>query len=127
MAYPKDYKYSRDHEWVSVKGKTARIGITQYAEKQLGDIVMVDLPKVGDSFRSGQPFGTVESVKSVSELYAPASGKVTAANDDLVDEPELVNEDPHETWLVEIEIKDPKELDSLLSAAQYEALLAEEG
>ncbi|MFE3501175.1 glycine cleavage system protein GcvH [Kitasatospora sp. NPDC059146] len=126
MAYPKDFKYTDSHEWVQPTGRNkARVGITDHAQRQLGDIVFVELPKVGDTFDAGRPFGSVESVKSVSELYAPVSGKVTAINEDLDAAPEDINEDAHATWLIEVELTEPAELDTLLTAAQYEALIKE--
>ncbi|MFD9689609.1 glycine cleavage system protein GcvH [Kitasatospora sp. NPDC059088] len=126
MAYPKDFKYTDSHEWVQPTGRNkARVGITDHAQRQLGDIVFVELPKVGDTFDAGRPFGSVESVKSVSELYAPVSGKVTAINEDLDAAPEDINEDAHATWLIELELTKPAELDTLLTAAQYEALIKE--
>lgn len=126
MAYPKDYKYTKEHEWIQVKGKTALVGITDYAQQSLGDIVFVELPKAGALFERGKSFGTVESVKAVSELYAPASGKVVAVNESLNEDPEAINQEAHKAWIIEVELKDPKELDSLLSAEEYEAYIAEE-
>jgi glycine cleavage system H protein len=126
MAYPKDYKYTKEHEWIQPKGNTALIGITNYAQESLGDIVFVELPKAGAVFDKGKSFGTVESVKAVSELYAPASGKVTEVNQDLNQAPEAINQDAHRAWMIKIELKDLKELDSLLSAEDYEAFIAEE-
>lgn len=126
MAYPKDYKYTKEHEWIQPKGNTALVGITNYAQESLGDIVFVELPRAGALFDKGKSFGTVESVKAVSELYAPASGKVTEVNQDLNQVPETINKDAHRAWLIKIELKDPKELDSLLSAEEYEAFIAEE-
>jgi glycine cleavage system H protein len=127
MPYPKDYKYTKEHEWIQVKGKSGLIGITNYAQESLGDIVFVELPKSGAVFEKGKSFGTVESVKAVSELYAPASGKVIAINQDLNQSPETINKDAHKAWMIELEIKDIRELDSLLSADEYEAYIAEEG
>jgi glycine cleavage system H protein len=126
MPYPKEYKYTREHEWINPKGKTALVGITDFAQQQLGDIVFVELPKAGSLFDRGKAFGTVESVKAVSELYSPVSGKVTAINEELNDAPEDINSDAHAAWIIELELKDTKELDSLLSAAEYEAYVAEE-
>lgn len=126
MAYPKDYKYTKEHEWIQPKGNTALVGITNYAQESLGDIVFVELPKAGGLLDKGKSFGTVESVKAVSELYAPASGKVTEVNQDLNQAPESINKDAHRAWLIKLELKDPKELDSLLSAEEYEAFIAEE-
>jgi glycine cleavage system H protein len=127
MSYPKDYKYTKEHEWIQVNGNSARVGITNYAQESLGDIVFVELPKVGAMFEKGKSFGTVESVKAVSELYSPASGKVIATNQDLNQSPENINKDAHKAWMIELELKDVKDLDSLLSADQYEAYIAEEG
>jgi glycine cleavage system H protein len=127
MAYPKDYKYTKEHEWIQPKGKTALVGITNYAQESLGDIVFVELPKVSAALDRGKSFGTVESVKAVSELYAPASGKVVNVNQDLNQDPENINKDAHKAWIIELELNDPKELDSLLSADEYEAFIAEEG
>jgi glycine cleavage system H protein len=127
MSYPKDYKYTKEHEWIQVNGNSARVGITNYAQESLGDIVFVELPKVGAMFEKGKSFGTVESVKAVSELYSPASGKVIATNQDLNQSPENINKDAHKAWMIELELKDVKDLDSLLSADEYEAYIAEEG
>lgn len=126
MAYPKEYKYTKEHEWIYPQGNTAQVGITSYAQESLGDIVFVELPKIGAQFAAGKSFGTVESVKAVSELYAPASGKVTAVNDELNQSPEMVNQDAHSAWMIKIELNDPKELSGLLSADEYEAYVAEE-
>jgi len=126
MSYPKDYKYTKEHEWIHPQGNTAEVGITNYAQESLGDIVFVELPKTGADLAAGKSFGTVESVKAVSELYAPASGKVTAINEALNQSPEMVNQDAHSAWMIKIELKNPKELDGLLSADQYEAYVAEE-
>ena len=126
MSYPKDYKYTKEHEWIHPQGNIAEVGITNYAQESLGDIVFVELPKTGADLAAGKSFGTVESVKAVSELYAPASGKVTAINEALNNSPEMVNKDAHSAWMIKIELKNPKELDGLLSAEQYEAYVAEE-
>jgi len=126
MAYPKDYKYTKEHEWIQVKGNTALIGITDHAQEALGDIVHVDLPKTGAQLQQGNTFGVVESVKAVSELYAPASGKVTELNESLKDSPEKVNTDAHSAWMIKLELSNPGELNNLLSAEQYEAYIAEE-
>jgi glycine cleavage system H protein len=126
MAYPTDRKYTKEHEWIQVNGSTAAIGITAYAQESLGDIVFVELPKVGAELAVGKTFGTVESVKAVSDLYAPASGTVTEVNGDLATSPEKVNKDAHESWMLKITLKNPKELDGLLSAANYEKFVAEE-
>jgi glycine cleavage system H protein len=124
MSYPTDRKYTKEHEWISADGT---IGITHYAQESLGDIVFVDLPKVGAELTAGKTFGTVESVKAVSDLYAPASGTVTAVNGDLSTEPEKVNKDAHGSWMVKVKLKDPAELNALLAAADYEKFVAEEG
>ena len=126
MAYPKDYKYTKEHEWIQVKGNTALVGITDHAQEALGDIVHVDLPKTGAQLQQGNTFGVVESVKAVSELYAPASGKVTELNESLKDSPEKVNADAHSAWMIKLELSNPGELNNLLSAEQYEAYVAEE-
>jgi glycine cleavage system H protein len=126
MAYPADWKYTREHEWLKLEGKTGTIGITDYAQQQLGDIVFVELPKAGDALTKGATFGTVESVKSVSDLYAPVSGKVTAVNEELATAPEKVNSDAHGSWFVRIEVTDASEASGLLSAADYEKYIAEE-
>jgi glycine cleavage system H protein len=126
MAYPNELKYTREHEWVKVEGKTATVGITNYAQDQLGDIVFVELPKVGTEVTKGKSFGTVESVKSVSEIFAPVSGKVVAVNEALATAPEKINTDAHGSWMVRIEMKDPAELNGLLSAADYEKFITEE-
>ncbi|MGW2373654.1 MULTISPECIES: glycine cleavage system protein GcvH [Kitasatospora] len=125
-AVPTDLKYTRDHEWVLVQGKTARVGITDYAQKQLGDIVFVELPKENDEFDLGRAFGSVESVKSVSELYAPLSGTVTKVNQDLNDAPEDVNSDPYgDGWMIELTLTNAGELKELLTPAQYEEYIKE--
>lgn len=126
MAYPTDRKYTKEHEWIQSSGSTATIGITDHAQESLGDIVFVELPKVGTELAGGKTFGTVESVKAVSDLYAPASGTVTQTNADLATSPEKVNKDAHGSWMLKITLKDPGELDGLLSAADYEKFVAEE-
>ena len=126
MAYPTDRKYTKEHEWIQVNGNSGAIGITDYAQESLGDIVFVELPKVGAELTAGKTFGTVESVKAVSDLYAPASGTVTDVNGELATAPEKVNKEPHGAWMVKVKLKDPKELDALLSAADYEKHVAEE-
>ena len=123
MSYPTDRKYTKEHEWITADGT---IGITNYAQESLGDIVFVDLPKVGAEITAGKTFGTVESVKSVSDLNAPASGTVTAVNGDLATSPEKVNKDAHGSWMVKVKLKDPAELNALLSAADYEKFASEE-
>ena len=118
---PEDLHYSKDHEWVRVEGKIAVVGITDYAQDSLGDVVYVELPKPGDEFAANEPFGSVESVKAVSEVFSPVSGKIAAANDTLNDEPEKVNQDPYgEGWMIRVEMSNPGEVDSLLTAAEYE-------
>jgi glycine cleavage system H protein len=126
MAYPTDRKYTKEHEWIQVSGNTAAVGITDYAQDSLGDIVFVETPKVGVELTAGKTFGTVESVKAVSDLYAPASGSVTEVNGELATSPEKVNKDPHGSWMLKMTLKSPQELDSLLSAADYEKFVAEE-
>jgi len=127
MAYPTDRKYTKEHEWIQASGSSAAIGITDHAQESLGDIVFVELPKVGAELIAGKTFGTVESVKAVSDLYAPASGTVTEINGDLATAPEKVNKDPHGSWMMKITLKNAGELDGLLSAADYEKFVAEEG
>lgn len=122
MAYPTDLKYTKDHEWVRLSGNTAEVGITDYAQQQLGDVVFVDLPAVGTAVTAGAAFGTIESVKAVSELFAPVSGEIVAVNDRLAQAPEDVNARPHETWMVKIHVGGAP--DGLLDSAQYEALLS---
>ena len=124
MSYPADRKYTKEHEWITADGT---IGITHYAQESLGDIVFVDLPKVGAEITAGKTFGTVESVKAVSDLYAPASGTVTEVNGALATSPENVNKDAHGSWMVKLKLKDAGELNSLLSAADYEKFVSEEG
>jgi glycine cleavage system H protein len=124
--YPREYKYTKEHEWIHPQGKTAEVGITHYAQESLGDIVFVELPEPGAQLAAGKSFGTVESVKAVSELYSPASGKVTAVNDALNQSPEMVNKDAHHAWMIKVELNDPKELDGLMSAEDYEKYVAEE-
>ncbi len=126
MSYPTDRKYTKQHEWIQVNGAAGTVGITDYAQQSLGDIVFVEVPKVGAELTAGKPFGTVESVKAVSDLFAPVSGKVTEVNADLATSPENVNKDAHGSWMMKITLKDPGELDRLLSAADYEKFVAEE-
>jgi glycine cleavage system H protein len=121
--YPADLKYTNDHEWVRVKGDTAEIGITDYAQKQLGDVVYVDLPEVGHTVNAGQSFGSIESVKAVSELFAPMSGEVTEVNTSLKDQPEVVNSNPHDTWMIKVRLSSPADTSGLLDNAQYEKLI----
>lgn len=127
MSYPAEYKYTKEHEWIESDGKTATIGITHYAQESLGDIVFVDLPKPGAEMTAGKTFGSVESVKAVSDLYAPASGTVTEVNGELATAPEKINKDAHGSWMVKLTLKNPGELNGLLSAADYEKFVAEEG
>ena len=127
MPYPADLKYTKEHEWIKADGSSATIGITDYAQDSLGDIVFVDLPKVGSEITAGKTFGTVESVKDVSDLYAPATGTVTEVNGDLATAPEKINKEANQTWMVKVTLKNPGELNSLLSAADYEKFVSEEG
>jgi glycine cleavage system H protein len=126
MPYPTNYKYTKEHEWLSVEGNLGTIGITDYAQSTLGDIVFVELPKVGDSVKAHETFGSVESVKAVSDLYSPISGTVTAINEELAKSPDKVNEDAHTAWMLKVELSDLAEVDSLLDATGYEAYIAEE-
>lgn len=127
MEFPEDLKYSKEHEWVLVEGKTATIGITEYAQDQLGDIVFVELPAVGDKTSKEDAFGVVESVKAVSDVYAPVSGTVIEVNDDLPENPEIINEDPYgDGWMIKLDLSDPDELDDLMTAEEYEAYVAEQ-
>jgi glycine cleavage system H protein len=120
--YPSDLKYTKDHEWVRINGGEAQVGITDYAQKQLGDVVYLELPDVGRSFRQGDVFGTIESVKAVSELYSPLSGEVTEVNSELTSKPEKVNTDPHGSWMIVLKIAAEREIAGLLDAAQYTEL-----
>jgi glycine cleavage system H protein len=126
MAYPTNYRYTREHEWISLDGVTGTVGITDYAQNSLGDIVYVDMPKVGDPVTANATFGSVESVKAVSDLYAPVTGTVTAINEDLKNSPDKINEAPHDTWIVKVELADPAQFNTLLDAAAYEAFISEE-
>jgi glycine cleavage system H protein len=126
MAYPTNYRYTREHEWIALSGSIGSIGITDYAQNSLGDIVYVDLPKVGDAVTANSTFGSVESVKAVSDLYSPVTGTVTAINEELKASPDRINEAPHETWIIKVEVADPAQLDALLDAAAYEAFISEE-
>jgi glycine cleavage system H protein len=126
MPYPTDRKYTKEHEWIQVNGNSATVGITDYAQESLGDIVFVEAPKVGAEVTAGKTFGTVESVKAVSDLFSPASGTVSEVNGELATSPEKVNKDPHGSWMIKITLKNPGELNSLLSAADYEKFVAEE-
>ncbi|MGG7620072.1 glycine cleavage system protein GcvH [Bacillus coreaensis] len=127
MSTPKDLRYSEEHEWVKTEGSTVRIGITHFAQSELGDIVFVELPEIGDTVTADEPFGSVESVKTVSELYAPVSGKVVEVNEDLNDSPEFVNESPYEkAWMIVVEPTDASEVDNLMTAEQYEEMINED-
>ncbi|PLR92595.1 glycine cleavage system protein GcvH [Bacillus sp. T33-2] len=127
MNTPKELRYSEEHEWVKTEGDKVRIGITDFAQSELGDIVFVELPEVGDEITANEPFGSVESVKTVSELYAPISGKVVEVNEDLNDSPEFVNESPYEkAWMIVIEPSDLSEADKLMTAEQYEQMVNED-
>ena len=122
--YPENYRYTKEHEWVLSEGETGTIGITDHAQSELGDIVFVDLPKVGATIEQGKTFGSVESVKAVSDLYAPVTGEVIEVNSGLNDKPESLNSDPHgAAWLIKVKIIQPAELEGLLSAADYQAYL----
>ena len=128
MAYPKNYRYTKEHEWVNVEGSLATIGITDYAQHELGDVVFVELPKPGTKIETGKSFGTVESVKAVSEIYAPASGQVIEANGELQNTPEKINTDPHgAAWLIKVRLTNAAELSSLMDASAYEAFIAAKG
>jgi glycine cleavage system H protein len=126
MAYPANYRYTNQHEWVDAKGDTATVGITDYAQHELGDVVFVELPKPGTKVTAGKSFGTVESVKAVSDIYAPVSGEVVEANGDLQSAPEKINTDPHSAaWLIKVRLANPSEVSSLMDAAAYEAFIAD--
>lgn len=126
MSYPANYRYTREHEWVEVDGKTAKVGITDHAQDSLGDIVFVELPKIGAAVEQGKVFGSVESVKAVSDLFSPVTGTVLEINRELETAPEKINRDAHSAWMVKIEISNPADLDRLLTAEQYEAYAKEE-
>ncbi|MGB2634539.1 MAG: glycine cleavage system protein GcvH [Candidatus Acidiferrum sp.] len=126
MAYPTQYRYTKEHEWIEAKGAAATIGITDYAQHELGDVVFVELPKVGTPLTAGKTFSSVESVKAVSEIYAPANGEVTEANATLQDKPETINSDPHGAgWLVKVKLANPADVNELMDATAYEAYIAE--
>ncbi len=127
MAYPAQFKYTKEHEWIKPDGDSATIGITDYAQQSLGDIVFVELPKPGSEITAGKTFGSVESVKAVSDLFAPASGTVTEVNADLATAPEKINQDANASWMIKVKLKDPGELRGLMSSADYEKFVAEEG
>jgi len=126
MAYPANYRYTREHEWIELDGSIGAIGITDYAQNSLGDIVYVDAPKVGDTVTANTTFGSVESVKAVSDLYSPVSGTVTAVNEELKTAPDKINENPHGTWIIKVELSNLVEFNTLLDAAAYEAFVSEE-
>ncbi len=126
MAYPSTYRYTKEHEWIDLAGSVGTIGITDYAQSTLGDIVFVELPKVGDSVTAHKTFGSVESVKAVSDLYSPVSGTVTAINEELNSSPDKVNEDAHSAWMIKVELSDPSQFEGLLDSAAYESFIAEE-
>jgi glycine cleavage system H protein len=123
MAYPAGFKYTKDHEWIELNGDKGKVGITDYAQQQLGDVVYVELPEVGAKLKQGQSFGTIESVKAVSELYSPVAGEVVEVNTALKDKPETVNADPHASWMIVIKLTNPGEAGALLDATQYQDLL----
>jgi len=126
MAYPTQFRYTKDHEWIEVKGNIATVGITDYAQHELGDVVFVELPAAGTKVAAGKIFGTVESVKAVSEIYAPASGEIVEANAALQNKPEAINTDPHGAgWLINVKLSNAAEVSSLLDAAAYEAFVEE--
>ena len=122
--YPPDLKYTKDHEWIRLSGQSGQVGITHYAQEQLGDVVFVELPEVGQSFAQGQQFGSIESVKAVSDLYSPVSGEIVEVNTALTEKPESVNKDPHGAWMIALKLTNPDELPSLLDAAGYADLVA---
>ncbi len=125
--YPQEYRYSKDHEWILVEGATGRVGITDFAQKQLGDVVFLDLPEVGRQLKAGEQFGTVESVKAVSELYAPATCEVVQVNTALLEKPEAINKDPHgAAWMIEVRITDPASLAALMDGAAYQTFVDSE-
>jgi len=126
MSYPADYKYTKEHEWISVDGAKGTVGITDYAQSSLGDIVFVDLPKVGGAVKAGEIFGSVESVKAVSDLYSPVTGTVAEINEALKDAPEKINADANTTWLIRVDLADAAELEKLLAADDYEKFVSEE-
>lgn len=127
MTYPENYRYTKEHEWIDVQGNTGAIGITHYAQESLGDIVFVDLPKAGSAVKKGESFGSIESVKAVSEIYAPVSGSITEVNEELNTTPEKINSDAHGAWLIKVTLADEKEVGFLMSSADYEKYIAEEG
>lgn len=127
MEFPKDLKYTKEHEWLKVEGNIATVGITDYAQDSLGDVVYVELPQEGGSVTKNEPFGVVESVKAVSDLYSPVSGSVSEVNDAIIDSPEAINEDPYgDAWMIKVEIANPGELDDLMTADEYQKYVEEE-
>ena len=126
MAYPEAYRYTKEHEWIEIAGKTGKVGITDYAQSTLGDIVFVELPKPGAALTRGKVFGSVESVKAVSDLYSPVTGTVLTVNEDLAAAPEKINSDAHAAWILTVELADPAEVSLLLSAVDYETFVKEE-
>jgi glycine cleavage system H protein len=126
MSYPAEYHYTKEHEWIAVDGANGTVGITDYAQNSLGDIVFVDLPKVGDPVEAGKIFGSVESVKAVSDLFSPVSGTVTAVNEELKDAPEKINADANKTWMLKVSLSDAGQVNALLTAADYEKFISEE-
>jgi len=123
MPYPADRKYTKDHEWIRIAGDTGEIGITDYAQQQLGDVVYVELPEIGRTVTAGESFGSIESVKAVSELFSPMSGEVVAVNDSLKSHPDVVNTDPHGTWMIKVKLSSPTDSGALLDASQYQSQL----
>ncbi len=123
MSYPADLKYTKEHEWIRIEGDTGAVGITDFAQQQLGDVVYVELPEVGSAITAGQVFGTIESVKAVSELFAPVTGEVVATNGELKDRPDFVNSKPHDTWMVKVKLANPGEAAALMDSAAYEKLI----
>ena len=126
MAYPANYRYTREHEWIALDGAIGTVGITDYAQNSLGDLVYVDAPKVGDAVTAHATFGSVESVKAVSDLYSPVTGTVTEVNETLKTEPDKINSAPHDTWIIKVQLADPSQFEALLDAAAYEAFVSEE-
>ena len=126
--YPDNLRYTKEHEWVSLSGSEGTIGVTFFAQKELGDVVFVELPDVGRKVKAGEEFGTIESVKAVSEVYAPVTGEVIAVNKDLVDHPEIINQDPYSRgWILKVRLDDPAEASSLMDAAGYRTFVADKG
>ena len=123
MTYPANLKYTKDHEWIDLSGDQGKVGITDYAQQQLGDVVYVELPDAGAKLKQGQSFGTIESVKAVSELYSPVTGEIVEVNAALKDKPEMINKDPHASWMVVIKVTNPGEVGALLDATQYQDLV----